>query len=62
MKVEHHCVGQVATNCYFMINEETKEALVIDPGDSAQMLAEKLNQKGWKPQAVLLTQIGRAHV
>ncbi len=55
MKVEHHCVGQVATNCYFMINEETKEALVIDPGDSAQMLAEKLNQKGWKPQAVLLT-------
>lgn len=55
MKVEHHCVGQVATNCYFMINEETKEALVIDPGDSAQMLAEKINQKGWKPQAVLLT-------
>lgn len=55
MKVEQYCVGQVATNCYFAINEETKEMLVIDPGDSAQMLAEKIKQEGFKPQAVLLT-------
>lgn len=55
MKVEQYCVGQVATNCYFAINEETKEMLVIDPGDSAQMLAEKIKQEGFKPQTVLLT-------
>ncbi len=55
MKIEQYCVGQVATNCYFAINEETKEMLVIDPGDSAGMLAEKIRKAGLKPRAVLLT-------
>lgn len=55
MKVEQYCVGEVGTNCYFAINEETKELLVIDPGDSAGMLARKIRDGGWKPQAVLLT-------
>lgn len=55
MKIEQYCVGQVSTNCYFAINDETKEMLVIDPGDSARMLTEKIRQEGWKPQAVLLT-------
>lgn len=55
MEMKHYCVGQVATNCYFAINEETKEMLVIDPGDSAQMLAEKIKKEGLEPKAVLLT-------
>ncbi|MCI8484663.1 MAG: MBL fold metallo-hydrolase [Lachnospiraceae bacterium] len=55
MKIEQYCVGEVATNCYFLINDETKEMLVIDPGDSAKMLAEKIRQKNLNPQAVLLT-------
>ena len=55
MEMKHYCVGKVATNCYFAINEETKEMLVIDPGDSAQMLAEKIKKEGLKPKAVLLT-------
>lgn len=55
MKIEQYCVGQVQTNCYFAINEQTQDMLVIDPGDSAQMLAEKIKQKGLKPKAVLLT-------
>jgi len=55
MKIEQYCVGQVGTNCYFAVNEDTKELLVIDPGDSAQMLAGKIRQKGLKPAAVLLT-------
>ena len=55
MEMKHYCVWQVATNCYFALNEETKEMLVIDPGDSAQMLAEKIKKEGLKPKAVLLT-------
>ena len=55
MRVEQYCVGDVGTNCYFAINEETGEMLVIDPGDSAGMLAGKIREGGWKPQAVLLT-------
>ena len=55
MKIERYCVGQVGTNCYFAINEKTKETLVIDPGDSAQMLAEKIREQGLIPTAILLT-------
>ncbi len=55
MKIEQYCVGQVATNCYFAVNGETKEMVIVDPGDSAQMLAEKIRQQGLKPKAVLLT-------
>ena len=45
----------VGTNCYFAINEKTKETLVIDPGDSAQMLAEQIREQGLIPTAILLT-------
>ncbi len=55
MKIEQYCVGEVGTNCYFAINEDTKEMLVIDPGDAAGMLAGKIREGGLKPQAVLLT-------
>ena len=55
MKIEHFIVGVVGTNCYFAVNEETKECLVIDPGDYAKMLAGKITEAGYKPVAILLT-------
>ncbi len=55
MRIEQYCVGQVGTNCYFIINEETKEMLIIDPGDSAQMLVEKIRLGALIPKAILLT-------
>ena len=55
LKVNHYVVGPVQTNCYFAINEETKELLVIDPGASAKQLAERIRQEGCKPVAILLT-------
>lgn len=55
IKIERYCVGQVQTNCYFVVNETTKEVLVVDPGDSAEMLEEQIQEKGLKPVAVLLT-------
>ena len=55
MKIEHYVVGMVGTNCYFAVNEDTKECLVIDPGDYAKMLAEKIENGGYTPVAILLT-------
>lgn len=55
MKIEQYCVGQVQTNCYFAINEDTQEMLIVDPGDSASFLAEKIKEQDLKPQAILLT-------
>ena len=55
LKVEQYVVGPVQTNCYFAINEKTMETLIIDPGDQADALAEKLKQEGCQPKAILLT-------
>lgn len=55
MKIEEYCVGEVQTNCFFAINEATKEMFVVDPGASATLLAEKIREKGYIPTAILLT-------
>lgn len=55
MKINHYVVGMVQTNCYIVINDETKECFIIDPGASGKQLAEKLTQENLKPVAVLLT-------
>ena len=38
MHIERLTVGPAAANCYLLINEETRQALVIDPGDEAGMI------------------------
>lgn len=55
MKIEAHCVGPVQTNCYFAVNETTQEMFVVDPGDEASLLAEKIQAGGYIPRAILLT-------
>ena len=54
-KVEGYQVGQIMTNCYLLSNEETKELLIIDPGDQADLLSRKIDESGKKPVAILLT-------
>ena len=55
MKINHYVVGMVQTNCYIVINDETKECFIIDPGASGKQLAEKIRQDNLTPVAVLLT-------
>lgn len=55
LRVEQYVVGPVMTNCYFAVNEDTGEMLVVDPGDEADMLIGKIREKKLQPQAVLLT-------
>lgn len=55
MNIQQYVVGMVQTNCYIVINEETKECLVIDPGASAKQLAEHIRNDELKPAAILLT-------
>lgn len=55
LKIDAYVVGPVQTNCYFAVNDETKEMLVIDPGASAMQLAERARRDGYQPTAVLLT-------
>jgi len=45
----------VQTNSYIVINDETKECFIIDPGASGKQLAERIRQDGLNPVAILLT-------
>lgn len=55
LEVRNLVVGAVATNCYLAENMEKKEAIIVDPGDAAERIAEQLTQDGMKPVAILLT-------
>lgn len=48
-------VGAVQTNCYFISDEETKECVIVDPGDEAGMILSYIEKKELKPAAILLT-------
>lgn len=55
MKIEQYILGPVMTNCYIAVNEETNEAIVVDPGASGEALCEKLEEENLKVKAVILT-------
>lgn len=55
LKIEQYQVGAIMTNCYFLINDDTKETLIVDPGGSTKYLKQKIIDGGLKPAAILLT-------
>ena len=48
-------LGMVSTNCYFLMNEETKEAIIVDPASHGNVIGGVLNAKALTPKAILLT-------
>lgn len=55
MRVNRLVVGPVSTNCYVVSNEETKEAFIIDPGEEAERIEQKLQEEQLHLKAILLT-------
>jgi len=55
INVSYLTVGNLAVNCWFLINEDTKEALVFDPGDQADRIVAYAQKKGVVIKAILLT-------
>ena len=47
--------GSLAVNCWFLVNEDTKEALIFDPGGEAEKLYAYARKNGWSVKAILLT-------
>ena len=54
-QVKYKVVGPVATNCYLLINTETNEAVVIDPGENGRYIADRIKEQNYKVDTVLLT-------
>ena len=55
VRIKQMVVGPVATNCYILNRERSKEAVVIDPGASGGRIAEEMKKDGLTLSAVLLT-------
>lgn len=55
MKIISMVLGPVRTNCYFLINEDTKETIIIDPADNGSAIIERITREGLTPVAILLT-------
>ena len=41
-------VGQLETNCYVVVNENTLECVVIDPGDEANTILDYIESNKLK--------------
>ena len=59
-------VGMLACNCSIFGDEQTREALVVDPGDNIDEILEVLARHGLKVKAIVITHahidhIGGAH-
>lgn len=55
MKIKHFVVGMISTNCYMVINEETNEAIVIDPAYHPKKMLDYAKENGIEVKAILLT-------
>ena len=55
IKIEKMVLGMVRTNTWFVLHEETKELILIDPADDAARIIQKIEENEWKLQAILLT-------
>ncbi len=55
LKCDFRVVGPVQTNCYFIYDENTKECVIVDPGEENSTIENYITKKELKPVAVLLT-------
>ena len=55
MTIRQCVVGPVYTNCYFLMNQETKELLIVDPGDMPEKITAMVEAMQAAPTAILLT-------
>ena len=61
MKVIRSILGELETNCYILLDEETMEAAVIDPADEAETLRDAIENMGATLKYILLTHGHRDH-
>jgi glyoxylase-like metal-dependent hydrolase (beta-lactamase superfamily II) len=53
--VEHLVVGPLQSNCFIVGDEVSGEAVIIDPGEDAEMILAAVKRRSWTITAVLNT-------
>jgi hydroxyacylglutathione hydrolase len=62
MRIEKIVVGQLEVNCYIVAGESSPGAIVIDPGDEFERIADLLDGKGLRPEYIVFTHAHYDHV
>ncbi len=55
LQVLEYTVGEIGTNCYLLVNTDTKETIIVDPGGDAPMIEKNIEKNHLKPVAIFLT-------
>lgn len=55
LRVTTLTVGQMATNCYLLSDSETHECVIVDPGDDAEYITDKIMTLGLTPTHIIAT-------
>ncbi len=62
MKIINLQVGPVHTNCYIVYDENSKEAIVVDPGEKAPVILQNIQENNLKLKYILLTHSHFDHI
>ncbi|MHB8841897.1 MAG: MBL fold metallo-hydrolase, partial [Candidatus Aquicultor sp.] len=55
MIIEELVVSYLDTNCYIVADENTKEAILIDPGGDEDQIIELIDKRGFNVEYIVLT-------
>ncbi|MBU2632017.1 MAG: MBL fold metallo-hydrolase, partial [Proteobacteria bacterium] len=55
-------VGYLEANCYVVFDKNTKNAVIIDPGDEGEKILAVIKEKALKPTAIINTHNHFDHV
>ena len=62
LKIHKLVLGLFNTNCYVLVDEQTREAIVIDPPDNAPVILDVLKRENWTLREILVTHAHFDHV
>ena len=60
--IEHLMVGPLQSNCFIVGDEESGEAVIIDPGGDGDIILNTVSRKPWKVAAILNTHAHFDHI
>ena len=62
MKIAQLTVGPFAENCYLVVDEDARRAVLVDPGDEASRIARMVRDSGADLEAIWLTHAHIDHI